>query len=130
MARNVPVETSLGFFYGRDCIFLDRVVFNAVTRTLLMEGDVNGTLCTAAPSDDFIPYALCFRGVVAYTSIDLDLSSYNWQSCFDEIVDSAWLLSLAGNVTLQHRHFVVQTYDDVFEVICEGFEFEVRQIAA
>ena len=128
MPRNVPVETALGRFYGRDCIYLDRLTFEDGTSTLVLDGCINGNLCTTRQPGRFVPYSLRFRGVLAVKMVELDSCDWDHESSFDEVLDSEWIRSLGGKVTTAHRHFFVQTYDDVFDVVCEGYEFEVRAV--
>ena len=130
MPRNVPIETALGRFYGRDCIYLDRLVFQDRTTTLVLEGGIDGDLCTVPQRGSFVSYALRFRGVLALKMVELDSWDWGCESSFDEVHESEWLRALGGKVTAAHRHFVVQTYDDVFEVVCETFEFEIQNVAA
>jgi len=130
MPHNVPVETSLGCFFGRDCIYLDLVTFEDRTTTVVLESSINGNLCTMKQADDFIPYTLRFRGVLALKMIELDSCDWPCESSFDEIRDSEWVRTLGGKVTPRHRHFYVQTYDDVFEIVCETYEFEIRRVDA
>jgi hypothetical protein len=126
MSRNTPIETALGRFYGRDCIYLDRTAFEDGTNVLSLEGSINGDLCTIKRSGHFIPYSLRFIGVLALKMVELDSWDGDCTSCFDETHESEWVQSLGGKVSRSHRHFLVQTYDDVFEVICETHHFEVR----
>jgi len=72
-------------------------------------------------------YKLQFINVLAMKLIDLDSWQFVNQSSFDEVIHSDWIRQLGGKVTDEHRHFIVQTYDDVFEVICENFAFEITQ---
>ena len=58
-------------------------------------------------------------------SWDISETSKEWSSSFDEVTRSKWVASLGGKVTHEHRHFRLQTYDDVFEVVCSGYDFEV-----
>jgi hypothetical protein len=130
MPRNIPIETALGRFYGRDCIYLDCLTFEDGTSTLVLDGSINGDLCTTRQPGSFVPYSLRFRGVLAVKMVELDSCDWSYESCFDEVYDSEWIRSLGGKVTTAHRHFFVQTYDNVFDVVCEGYEFEVQKVAA
>ena len=127
MPNNAPIKTSLGFLSGRDCIYLDSVSFNDMT-TLVLAGSINGNLCSIRKPGGFIPFTLHFKGVLALTMTELDSS--NWleagESCFEEIRNSEWVCSLGGKVTPAHRHFYVQTYDHVFEIVCEKYEFQTK----
>jgi hypothetical protein len=124
MSLHVPIETSLGRFYGRDCIYLDRASFEDSAASFVLEGSINGNLCTEKRPGDFIPYRLRFFGVLALRMVELDSCDWAFESCFDEVRDSDWVRSLGGKVTADHRHFFVQTYDSVFEVVCENYELE------
>src|SRR5688572_8638889 len=72
MSEYVPVETTLGRLIGRDCIYLDLVRFEDWNATLVLEGHVNGNLCTVSRRGEFIPYALSFQGVLALQMLELD----------------------------------------------------------
>ena len=125
MSNVVPIETALGYFRGRDCIFLDHITFHDNFTTLELDGDINGVLCSIPQPDRYIPYSLRFRGILAVQMIELDSDSSDGESCFDEVVASQWVLSLGGKATIAHRHFSFVTYDHVFQVVAESYEFEV-----
>lgn len=129
MPHSIPIETSLGRLFGRDCIFLDRFVFEDEKSTLVLEGCIGGKLCTIQQPDRFIPYILRFRGVLALKMMELDSTDWDGESSFDEVHDSEWIRELGGKVTPSKRHFFVQTYDYVFDVVCDGYEFEVHAAA-
>ena len=130
MARNIPIETALGRLDGRDCIYLDHFTFEDGTSTLVLDGSINGNLCATRQPGRFVPYSLRFRGVLAVKMVELDSCDWSSESSFDEVHDSEWIRSLGGKVTTARRHFFVQTYDFVFDVACEGYEFEVQTAAA
>ena len=94
MSRYVPVETTLGCFYGRDCIHLDQVAFEDRMNTLVLEGGIAGRLCTIRQAVDFVDYTLRFSGVLALRMIELELSDREGASCFDEVFDSEWVRAL------------------------------------
>jgi hypothetical protein len=62
-----------------------------------------------------------FKGILAFQMVELD----SWDrpidaSCFYEVLDSSWVRSLGGKVDVRrHHHYTLQTYDDVFDVVCE-----------
>jgi hypothetical protein len=130
MQRRIPIETELGCFQGRDCIYLDDVTFEDGTTTLVLEGSINGNLCTVPQPSSFVSYSLRFRGVLALKIVELDSWDYDCESSFDEVHDSEWVRSLGGKVTPAYRHFCVQTYDDVFDVVCKTYQFEIQKTAA
>jgi hypothetical protein len=126
MQRYIPIETPLGFFYGRDCIFLSSINFENRTNTLVLKGVINGNLCTRRRPDEYLNYRIRFQGVLALKMLELDSWDYISESSFDEVVDSDWIDSIGGKATARHRHILLQTYDDVFEVVCENVEFAVE----
>jgi hypothetical protein len=94
------------------------------TRTLILEGSVNGNLCEVAAAAGLdVPYVLRFQGVMALRLLELDSWEDDPASSFDEVLDSTWISSLGGKVDSTYRHFCVQTYDDIFDVVCQGYEF-------
>lgn len=125
--HNVPIETALGRLQGRDCIFLDHFAFEDGVGTLVLNGSINGDHCTPRQPDCFVPYTLRFLGILAIKIMALDLSDWKWSSCFDEIHDSEWIQSMEGKIPVEQRHFFVQTYDYVFDVVCcRGYELKVH----
>jgi len=46
MSNNIPIETPLGRFDGRDCIYLDHISFLDNETTLQLDGSINGDLCS------------------------------------------------------------------------------------
>ena len=122
--RFQPVETPLGIVNGRDGIYLDDIKLSDRTNRLTLKGVFNTALCSAADSQsvDFDGCRISFAGVLAFKVIELDSWDWNSESSFDEILESDWIRELGGKVTPDHRHYLVQTYDDVIEVVCERME--------
>lgn len=127
MQQIAPVETVLGYLRGRDAIYLRHIRFEYRTTLLILEGFINSRLCSQKQSEMEYEYKLQFINVLAMKLIEIDSWQFVNQSSFDEVIHSDWIRQLGGKVTDEHRHFIVQTYDDVFEVICENFAFEITQ---
>lgn len=128
MSKHVAVETALGRFYGRDCIYVDAIAISGRTlETLKLDGTITGELCSNPKPGDIL-YSLQFQGILALRITEFD-SCHNTdgESCFDEVIDSKWIRSLGGKVDATCRHFELITYDHVFEVVCGSYEFEVRE---
>lgn len=123
--KYVAIDTELGLLKGRNCIYLDEVSIEDGTNTLVLKGDVNGNLCSRGRAGEDMQFALKFTGVLALKMIELDSWGWKGESCFDEILDSEWIRKLGGKVTAAHRHFQIQTYDDVFDVVCSDYEFRI-----
>ena len=135
MARRKIIHTEIGILRGRDCIYLDSLSMQDGS-TVVLEGTVNTEIVREfkpprdMPKSGELAYRLSFAGVLALQMFELD----TWESqaddyydafsdsSFEEVLDSSWLGSLRGKVTAEHRHFAVQTYDDVVEVICRGYD--------
>ena len=128
MQHHISVETPLGILRGRDCIFLNKIAFENGTNTLVLNGEITGSLCNPENDKD-IPYRLSFSGLLALKMIELDSWDYVGESCFDEVIESDWMHSLGGKVTPKHHHFLLQTYDDVFEVVCEKYDLKIGDIS-
>ncbi len=120
-----PINTAYGILNGRDSIFLDEVSMSNRTNHLHLKGEFNGSLLSIPAEEKWIPYELTFEWVLASKITELDTweSQQNWynESSFDEVIDSEWLKSLSRNRKLEHKHFIILTYDDVIEVICKSF---------
>ena len=117
--EHIPIETSLGVLFGRDCIFLDAVSFSDVDRVLHIEGEIGGDRLANGAGNVWIPYELKFINVLWYQQRDLD-SDWTWEASFEERKNTP---ALRRFPTAKH-HYFVQTYDDIFDVLCESFEFK------
>jgi hypothetical protein len=121
-----PIETPLGIASGRDAIYLDKVMFLNRTNTLVFEVDLNAALCSKTANGeivDFSSFILTFNQVLATSQVELDSWDWESESSFDEIKSSEWIKNLGGKVTSEYKHFLIQTYDDVFEIVCKDYEF-------
>jgi hypothetical protein len=120
-----PIETTLGVLSGRDALFLDQIEMDIQQGVLQLKGTINGALLAKSLNRD-IAYVLTFFGVLALQLIELD----SWDNCatssFDEVWHSRWQVQLGGKVTPDHRHYLVQTYDDVIEVVCQRFDLMIE----
>ncbi|MFC0682537.1 hypothetical protein ACFFGH_32300 [Lysobacter korlensis] len=93
--------------------------------TLQLEGDISGNVPDPAMLGVWVPYVLRFQGVAAWKREDLDGSDWHtWASSLDEVQDSSWARAI-GEPDL--RHIAIQTYDDVFNVVCVGFTLELGE---
>ena len=120
-----PISTPIGIANGRDAIYMDKVEFTNRTNTLILSLGINTSLTSENTSSD-IDFSDCrikFNGVLATLQYELDCWDWDSESSFDEIVNSEWIKKLGGKVTSKHKHYLIQTYDDVFEVVCENYEF-------
>ena len=114
--KKSAIATELGIIRGRDALYLDNAIFKDGMNTLVLEGQANGNLCSKPQRGSYLAYRLTFKGVLAVKMIELDSWDCDAVSSFDEVHDSEWIRDLRGKVTDQHRHFCVQTYDEVFDV--------------
>jgi hypothetical protein len=116
-----PVVTSVGILQGRDAIFLDSFQFE-LHGVLTLKGSLNGRLLER-PVNEELAYTLVFTGVLALKVTELDSWDYSSASSFDEVNPSRWRVELrTRKMTPEHRHYLVQTYDDVIEVICTRYQ--------
>jgi hypothetical protein len=120
-----PVNTSVGLLRGRDCIYLDSVSLPDEVRVLILRGEINGDLCERRAPGASLPFEACFSGVMAIRVLELDSWSFTGETSFDEVLESSWIAELGGKVTPEHRHFIVQTYDDVFDIVCDRVEVSI-----
>ncbi len=118
----IPIRTTIGILKGRDALYLDEIRFN-YPGELILYGTINTDILDKP--EGWLGYALFFYGVQAVTIVDLDSSGKQSTSCFDWIKDSAWITQLNGKITNQHRHYRVQTYDDVFDIVCLSYELRL-----
>ena len=128
-----PIETVAGIISGRDAIFLDDVRVSLYPRVLELRGELNSTLCSKYKDDDsFIKYSLTFSGVLAFAMTELDFRDHLGTSSFDRVANSEWLDEMrrkdhSAKVKPNHEHYLVFTYDDVFDVACESYELKILE---
>ncbi len=130
------VHTPLGYLYGRDAIYVDKVDYELNDRKVTLTGEFNGALGSESKSDDFIGYTLRFEGVYYFKATELDLHGdylptgpVDIKSDWLEYRQSALLeqAQKKGKASLKElRHFVLFTYDDVFEIGCRSYELELH----
>jgi hypothetical protein len=117
------IGTQFGTFRGRDCVYLDEFHRDEIACTVTLRGEVNGHLCHPPLSGRWAGYSLRFFGVIACEHTEIDAWTWRSNSCFDRAIGSAWLASFGDAVAATHTHFLIQTYDDVYDIIAERFEF-------
>jgi len=120
-----PIKTEIGFLKGRDAIYLDKFDVAIQPATLELEGSFNGKLASK-PTNEWIDYSIIFSGVLAFKVIELDLWDFSSASSFDEVINSEWRSKLNGKVSPENKHYLIQTYDYVVEVICERFLLTIK----
>lgn len=123
MNKMIPIETDIGILWGRDAIFLSNIEFDYNRNLVRLKGD----LASRYDKDNCqTNYTLEFSGVYIFNMVELDLSfevlefDFN-ESSFLEVKDSNLVKTAKKIRKVDLRHFVVQTYDDVFEVVCKDF---------
>lgn len=131
----VPIITEkYGELKGRDCIYLNHVIFDDNNRNLLLKGKINANLLTQDDIDnekDFV-FNLTFKRVIHYSTTELDtycrLKGGDFsKSSFDEILNSQFLANFPIRKDYQKsdfRHFIVFTYDFVFDILATDFVLE------
>ena len=125
------VVTTLGILKGRDAVYLDKIEFDA-THTVKLIGEINGNLLEKEhTTSGFLKFSFVFKQVLAFEMIELDSwfppELWNEQgSSFARIINSQWIDALKGKVTPQHQHYLLVTYDDVFQIICETMEINIE----
>ncbi len=136
------VRTPLGYMYGRDAIYVDKLDYELERRTVTLTGEFNGALGSDAKSDDFIMYTLRLEGVYYFNVVELDLYGDDVQSVQSQSAyPSNWLeyrhstlldnARQQGKAELQRlRHFILFTYDDVFEIVCRMYTLELHALGA
>ncbi len=126
-----PIETEVGFIRGRDAIFLDEINFNYQKHTVVFSGEFNNSVWSNRINDDkWIKYSLTFSGVLSFRMIELDFGDFKAKSSFDLVQNSKWIAEMqdfdsASKVKPDHKHYFLQTYDDVFEIVSQQYELKL-----
>lgn len=122
----------LGILYGRDCIFADSVI--QTYSTLQFKGEINGNFASKINDAIWIPYELIFKRVIKYVSCELDTYEADKneiqaqsRSSFLVIQDSDSLMNIPIRYDYNkndYKHFIVYTYDFVFNVFAVDYELK------
>jgi hypothetical protein len=123
--QNEPIQTELGEIDGRDGIYLDDVKQTFSPNQLTFVGDINGNLCTNnSLGYRWYSYELTFHQVQAYDCRKLEICKWRVISSFDEVKDSELIkeLRLEGK---GYKHYILSTYDYVYQVIAKDFELKI-----
>jgi hypothetical protein len=123
MKKNIPIETVLGQLNGRDCIYLNSISSENDGCTLWLDLTINGNLCSRRQKDKFPPCSIRFSGIAALKMTGEDLSKVDFESSFDEVVNSNWAQLLGYRESVAIRHLILRTYDYIFEILCTTYEF-------
>lgn len=139
MGNILPVEhEELGILHGRNCIFSDNVLQTG--STLRFKGEINGKLASKIQNNIWIPYELIFEKVIQYFSCELD--TYAGDENAIQGMNEASLLVIQDRDYLKnipvrydykkydYKHFMVCTYDFVFNVFAVGYELKCDISAA
>jgi hypothetical protein len=128
MAQHLrSIETPVGVLFGRDTIFLDEFRVAERTTEVWLRGSIVGTH-GSRPQSEYLDYLLSFRNVLAFKVVELESSqAYGLDGVFGEVMESDWLKELAhgDKFTDDHRHYFVQTYDDVVEVVATDHDLRI-----
>ena len=137
----IPLPTSAGLLYGRDCVYLDNAQFESSSR-LHITGELNGALIRHShpetqdrETQDFVPFYLIFESVIASSTCELDtyenlapLHTDGTRPSFVEIQNSPWLERLPVRQDFDHRiyhHFRLYTYDTVLDVFAASYTWQI-----
>lgn len=133
MEKIKAIKTELGEIYGRDAIFLDDIQFNYQKNEVKLIGEINGLLCSESDDDEFIGYELLFKKVYYFNMVELDVSLqmfdnlYDESSSFGELFNTKILRDIKNARDLELKQYVIYTYDDVFVIACQEFEFRLQK---
>jgi hypothetical protein len=122
-----PIETQFGIFRGRDTLFVDTIALHVYPNELALSGKINGTNASRNPTLKDIVYIIAFHHIKALKMITLDLWDWKSASCFDEVINSQWMAQLNSHVITDCKHYLLQTYDQVFDIVCRSYSIELTQ---
>jgi hypothetical protein len=83
--------------------------------------------------NEWLKYKLSFKETIYYKCYELDFytKEKSLESSFDKINDSKIiermkLLDRGFKITNEHKHFVLATYDYIYEIIASEYIFEIE----
>lgn len=129
MKNKAIITQEVGKIYGRDAIYLDLMQQNINTAELIFEGDFNSSLISVKFDCDFVPYKFIFKHVIYFQCCELE--SYTGSktvSQFDVVENSDLLLRFNDLSTENHKHFVLETYDWVYDILAVDYKLEILEL--
>lgn len=123
----------VGIINGRDAVFLDefKQTFDNI-HNCIFKGTVNSKLIETKKGKDDISYILTFRNVIYYQCCEIDtyINEVKMNSSFDLVENSNLMKELkngrkSSKIKEEHKHYVLQTYDYVYDIIAIGYELEI-----
>lgn len=140
MEQAIPIKTPVGILNGRDCIYINRVIFDDLDN-LKFYGELNEHLVAAHNQREipkkleWISYELTFKRVLSYFACELDTyenlveTSHLNDSSFDIIEQSSWLRSFPIRKDFDrsmYKHYRIFTYDVVFNIIAVDYDIDIQ----
>ncbi len=131
-----PIEIeNIGIVQGRDAIYIDGYHFSG-RNDFFIEGAFNSQLCSVKQDIDFVPFKISFRGIIHLKFYELDLyypkNMWERKASFEMIQDSDLIKEFMilndsqGKINENHKHYILWTYDDVFEVVADGYDITIH----
>ncbi|OTQ74410.1 MULTISPECIES: hypothetical protein [unclassified Gilliamella] len=125
---------AVGVISGRDAIYLDefKQIFDS-KYNCIFKGEFNSILTEITSGKDFIPYTFSFSDVIYYQCCELDLyiNEKKLDSSFDLVCNSSLIQelkngSISSKISEDHKHYVLQTYDYVFDIIAKDYKLVIE----
>lgn len=130
------IKTLVGIVAGRNAIYLHNIEHRYEDQTIVFEGIFESQLCSDyAGNKEELKYKITFNRVLYFRMVELDHYPLNilneTVSSIDENIDSQLIQELkakdsAFKVRPEHRHFIIATYDDIFDVVAFDVKIEVE----
>ena len=121
-----PVATALGIPKGRDSIYLGTIEHTVCPREITFSGNIESLIADAS-----VPFVLRFHGLLELHALELDFTDFGLPASFVEVCDSERVAAMKARdhsaKVRDHRHFILATYDEVFEVICQGYALTLAE---
>lgn len=125
---------AVGVISGRDAIYLDefKQIFDS-KYNCIFKGEFNSILTEITSGKDFIPYTFSFSDVIYFQCCELDLyiNEKKLDSSFDLVCNSSLIQelkngSISSKISEDHKHYVLQTYDYVFDIIAKDYKLVIE----
>ena len=123
MERLISLNTKIGRIEGRDAIFLDRILFNTET-------DLTLTGHFSSDNNEEINFEMNFKGTIYFSSIELDFDKREQKESLAVVEESNRIetfkaIDHSSKINREHKHYYIRTYDTVFEIISDKFDFKI-----
>lgn len=117
------IDTTVGVIDARDALFLKKFIIDRYPREVELSLNLATELASNISTEEqYIDISFTFKNVVKFGLCALDYFNENLlDTCFCEVIDSDFLNQHKALVDKGYKHYILECYDEVFEVVAQEY---------